>query len=95
MLRDRGQEATEVREVLAQDASDDAVTAYAASQGLVLITHDRGCARANASGVPHLWLRTPETGDLERLRDVLLEVQSRLEAGATRLTLFPRVLRIE
>ena len=95
LLVDRGEDAVEVRAVLGQDAPDDAVVAFAAAQDRWLITHDRGCARnALGKGVPHLWLRTPETDDVERLRTELDGVLPALEAGARRVTLFVGSVRV-
>ena len=95
MLRDLGFDALEVRTVLAQDAPDDAVVAYALAQGLILITHDRGCARrAAASGVRHVRLRTRETQDRERLRASIDEVLTAFDGGAVRVTVFLNVLQV-
>jgi predicted nuclease of predicted toxin-antitoxin system len=89
LLRDHGQDAAEVRDALAHDAPDVAVVAYAASQNMWLITHDRGCARlALKAAVPHVWLRTPEPRDADRLRELLDEVIPVLERGVVRVTLF-------
>lgn len=94
LLRDRGEDAVEVREALGQEAPDRAVVAYASAQGRWLITHDRGCARdAWHGGIPHVWLRTPETRDRDRLQSVLVCVIADLEAGRTRVTLFTRGYR--
>src|ERR1035437_322798 len=58
---DLGHDATEVRQVLAHNAPDSAIAAYAAAEGFVLVTHDRGLARrCLLAGIPYLWLGTPE-----------------------------------
>lgn len=89
LLRDRGHEAVEVREVLSHDAPDAAVVACAHAQDLGVITHDRGCAaRARRAGVVHLWLRTPEQRDRDRLDGSLSDVMAAIGAGAIRVTLF-------
>lgn len=87
LLGDAGQDVIEVRAALGQDASDDDVIAYAASQDRTLVTHDRGCARkALDRGVPHVWLRTPETRDVDRLRAELGIVIGAIEVGVKRVT---------
>jgi predicted nuclease of predicted toxin-antitoxin system len=94
LLSDKGYDVVEVRAVLAHDAPDDAVVAYARARGLVLITHDRGCARrALASEVPHVWLRTREIQDRDRLEEALPEINAQLKGGAIRISLFLAVLR--
>jgi len=94
MLRDRGREAVEVRAALAQDAPDDAVAAYAAARHMVLVTHDPGCARkARALVVQHVWLRTREWQDRDRLREALPQVEAMFQSGAVRVTLFNNVIR--
>ena len=96
LLRDRGHEAVEVREALSHDAPDAAVVAYAHAQDLGLITHDRGCAnRARRAGVVHVWLRTPEQRDRDRLDGSLSEVSAAIAAGAVRVTLFFGSVRSE
>ena len=95
LLRDRGQDAVEVRAVLGQEAPDDVVAAYAVSQGMYLITHDRGCARiADRLSLPHVWLRTAEPRDADRLREVLDPVLMALGAGVIRVIVFQTVLRV-
>lgn len=95
LLRDGGIDSVEVREVLGQSAPDDAVAAYAAAFGYVLVTHDRALARrALASGLPHVWLRTREPQDRHRLAEVLEEVGKVIDAGALRVTVTRRTLRI-
>lgn len=80
--------------MLAQDAPDDAVVAYAHAKELVLVTHDRGCARrALASGLPHLWIRTREMAARDRLHDALNEIEAAFDGGATRVTLFSTIVR--
>lgn len=95
-LRDKGHDAVEVRDVLTHDAPDDAVVAYAASQHLILVTHDPGCARkATRQGVQHLRLRTSETQDRDRLRDAYAEVLGAIRFGATRVSLFKASVRAD
>ena len=45
LLLDLGHEVAEVRQALADNAPDSSVAAYAAAEGFVLVTHDRGLAR--------------------------------------------------
>lgn len=94
LIRDRGFDAVEVRAALAHDAPDSAVVAYAGAQGLVLITHDRGCAHlAERQGVPHVWLRTPETADRDRIAEVLEDVVAAFSTHATRIAVFRTRIR--
>jgi predicted nuclease of predicted toxin-antitoxin system len=95
LLRDRGHEATEVRAVLGQDAPDDAVAAYAAARGLIVVTHDRGLARrALRARLPHLWLRTREPKDRDRVAETVDEVAAAFAGEAIRVRLFAAVLRV-
>jgi predicted nuclease of predicted toxin-antitoxin system len=95
LLCDKGEDAVEVRDVLGQEAPDIAVVAYAASQDRWLVTHDRGCAKDAWGGrIPHVWLRTPETRDVDRLREVLAAAMTDLEAGCVRVTLFITTYRV-
>lgn len=94
LLRDRGQEAVEVRDVLGADASDPAIAALAVAQGHRVVTHDVDFARrCRASGLPHLWLRTREFEDHERLAAALPEVLEAFEAGALRVVITRRTLK--
>ncbi len=82
LLGDRGWDIVEVRAVLAHDAPDVDVLAYARATVRVLLTHDRGLARrARAAGHPSVWLRTPETQDRDRLESCLAEVEAALAGG--------------
>lgn len=95
LLRDSGFDAIEVRSVLGQEAPDDAIAAYAVAEGLLVVTHDRGLARrASKGGVPHLWLRTREDQDRDRLRESLPVVLSLFDLGAVRVLLFANVIRM-
>lgn len=72
--------------MLADNASDVVVATYAHAQRRFLITHDRGCAnRARRIGVPHIYLRTPETQDRDRLIDVLPQIEMRLGSDSLRV----------
>lgn len=94
LLRDSGHDAIEVRAVLGEDAADDVVAAYARAQGLVVVTHDRGLARrALRLGVPHLWLRTREPQDRDRLFACRREVERALVDGALRVEVFAFLVR--
>jgi predicted nuclease of predicted toxin-antitoxin system len=92
-LRDQGHEATEVRQVLADNAPDSVVAAYAAAEGLVVVTHDRGLARrCLLSAIPHLWLRTREPDDEERVREALPAIKEAFAAGSVRVVASRRTL---
>jgi hypothetical protein len=41
-----------------------------------------------------VWLRTPETRDVDRLREVLAAAMTDLEAGCVRVTLFITTYRV-
>lgn len=87
LLLDRGDEAVEVRAVLAQDAPDAAVAAYAAAENFVLVTHDRALARrCLGNAIPHLWLRTPEPRDAERIGETLPMIGEAFRSCAVRVT---------
>jgi predicted nuclease of predicted toxin-antitoxin system len=93
LLLDRGAEAVEVRAVLAHDAPDAAVAAYAAAEDFVLVTHDRALARrCLGNGVPHLWLRTPEPKDAERIGQTLPAIEEAFDARAVRVTVTVRAV---
>lgn len=82
-LRDRGEDAVEVREVLAANAPDADVLAYARATASVLVTHDSALARrARAIGHPCVWLRTREVHDVERFRTELAAIAAALAAGS-------------
>lgn len=96
LLLDRGHDAVEVRAVLGQDAPDDVVAAYAGAQGLIVVTHDRGLARRSArSTIPHLWLRTREPQDRERLEATIEEIAQAFAVGAIRIVLFASMVRVD
>jgi len=87
VLADHGEDAVEVRSALGQDAPDDVVVAYAVATKRWLVTHDRGCARsALVRGVAHVWLRTREPIDADRVRDELAGMIAALSRGAIRVT---------
>lgn len=88
LLRDRGRDVVEVREVLAPDAPDADVLAYARATERVLVTHDVALVRrARASAHPHLWLRTREVDDRERLAADLDTIEEALAEGADAIRL--------
>jgi predicted nuclease of predicted toxin-antitoxin system len=92
-LRELGHEATEVRQVLAHDAPDSVVAAYAAAEGFVVVTHDRGLAkRCLLAGIPHLWLRTREPDDEERMREALPAIEEAFVQGSIRVVASRRTL---
>lgn len=82
LLRDRGEDVVEVREVLAANAPDADVLAYARATARVLVTHDTALARRSRS-VRHacVWLRTREVDDVERFRAQLPAIAASLAAG--------------
>jgi predicted nuclease of predicted toxin-antitoxin system len=93
LLIDLGHEPTEVRQVLADNAPDSVVAAYAAAEGLVVVTHDRGLARrCLLAGIPHLWLRTPEPQDEDRIREALPSIEEAFAAGSVRVVASRRTL---
>lgn len=93
MLLDLDHEAVEVRQALAHDAEDSAVAAYATAEGLVVVTHDRGLARrCLLAGIPHLWLRTPEPQDQERMREALPAIVEAFGSGSIRVAVTRRTL---
>jgi len=95
LLRDRGRDVVEVREVLAADAPDVDVLAYARATERVLATHDVALARrARASAHPHVWLRTREVDDRDRLADELDRIEGALRGGASDVRLLRSGLRI-
>src|ERR1035437_6455801 len=90
---DLGHDATEVRQVLAHNAPDSAVAAYAGAEGFVLVTHDRGRARrCLLAGIPHLWVRTPEPQDEDRIREALPAIEEAFARGSIRVVASRRTL---
>jgi predicted nuclease of predicted toxin-antitoxin system len=88
LLRDLGDDVVEVREVLAANAPDADVLAYARATGSVLVTHDSALARrARAIGHPCVWLRTREVHDVERFRVELTAIAAALAAGSVDIRL--------
>jgi predicted nuclease of predicted toxin-antitoxin system len=88
LLRDRGDDVVEVREVLAANAPDADVLAYARATARVLVTHDTALARrARQLQHPCLWLRTREVHDMERIRTELATIAAALAAGSVDLRL--------
>ncbi|MGK2852308.1 MAG: DUF5615 family PIN-like protein [Candidatus Limnocylindrales bacterium] len=84
LLRDHGQLAMEVRDVLGGDAPDAAISAYAKANALWVATKDREFAqRRRAAGEPTLWLQTRQTEDVERLRTRLQTLVDAVDAGAS------------
>ncbi len=82
LLRDSGHDAVEVRQVLALDALDQEVAAYARAAGRIVLTHDRGLARrCLALGLVHLWMRTREPDDVGRRRASLTGIEAHLSHG--------------
>jgi predicted nuclease of predicted toxin-antitoxin system len=95
LLLDLGHEAAEVRQSLADNAPDSAVAAYAAAEGLVVVTHDRGLARrCQLAGIPHLWLRTPEPQDEDRIQEALPAIEEAFARGSIRVVASRRTLTI-
>ena len=93
LLLDLGHDAVEVRQALADDAPDSVVAAYAAAEGFVLVTHDRGLARrCLLAGIPHLWLRTPEPQDEHRIREALPAIEDAFAQGSVRVVVSQRTL---
>ena len=83
LLRDRGDDVVEVREVLSASAPDADVLAYARATARVLVTHDAALARrARLIRHPCLWLRTREVHDVERIRAELTAIAAALAAGS-------------
>lgn len=83
LLRDRGDDTVEVREVLAANAPDADVLAYARATSRVLVTHDAALARrTRAVRHPCVWLRTREVDDVERFRAELPAIAAALAAGS-------------
>ena len=78
---------------LADNAPDSAVAAYAAAEGFVLVTHDRGLARrCLLARIPHLWLRTPEPHDEDRIREALSAIEEAFAQGSIRVVASRRTL---
>jgi predicted nuclease of predicted toxin-antitoxin system len=95
LLLDLGHEVAEVRQALADNAPDSSVAAYAAAEGFVLVTHDRGLARrCLLAGIPHLWLRTPEPQDEDRIREALPAIEEAFAQGSIRVVASRRTLAI-
>lgn len=88
LLRRKGRLTVEVRDVLAFNASDAVVAAYAEVEGRVLITHDSLMAeRCLRQKIPHIWLRMRESLAVERLDQELASAEAFLRAGAVRVVL--------
>ena len=88
LLRDRGEDVVEVREVLGANAPDPDVLAYARATARVLVTHDTALARrARAMRHPCVWLRTREVHDVERFRAELSAIATALAAGSVDIRL--------
>ena len=87
LLRDLGADVIEVRAVLGQAATDDELAAFARATGRYVITHDVRFAQASLrAGLPHVWLRSPESRDREAVEAKLEQIVGCLEAGAARVT---------
>ena len=87
LLRDLGHDVVEVRDVLAPGAPDAAIAAFARQSGRRVVTHDVGFARAcRRDGIPHVWLRTPETQDASRVREAIETIEACFDLGAIRVT---------
>lgn len=96
LLRDLGHDVREVREVLAANASDAAIAALARASGRRVVTHDTRFAGAcRRDGIPHVWLRTAETEDAERLRATLTAIEACFGDGALRVVLSRRSVACE
>jgi predicted nuclease of predicted toxin-antitoxin system len=95
LLLDLGHEAVEVRQALADNAADSVVAAYAAAEGLVVVTHDRGLARrCLLAGTPHLWFRTREPQDRERIREALPAIEDAFAQGSVRVVASRRTVTV-
>lgn len=91
LLRDLGHDVLEVRAVLAANAPDAAIAALARASARRVVTHDIRFARACwRDGLPHLWLRTSETEDVERLRETIAAIEACFGDGALRVVLTRR-----
>jgi predicted nuclease of predicted toxin-antitoxin system len=82
-------------EALAECSAIRCETAQAdqAAEGLVVVTHDRGLARrCLLAGTPHLWLRTREPQDRERIREALPAIEEAFAQGSVRVVASQRAL---
>lgn len=87
LLRDLGHDVVEVREVLAPNAPDAAIAAFARQSGRRVVTHDTRFAGAcRRDGIRHLWLRMPEADDARRIREEIERIEACFHVGALRVT---------
>ena len=86
LLRDLGHDVVEVRDVLTPSAPDAAIAAFARASGRRVVTHDARFARScRQDRLPHLWLRTAETGDARRVQETIETIGACFYAGAIRV----------
>jgi predicted nuclease of predicted toxin-antitoxin system len=86
LLRDPGADVEEVRAILGQTATDDEIAAFARATGRRVITPDVRFARAALrSGLPHLWLRLPESQARDAIHESYVGIEKCLGAGARRV----------
>lgn len=77
--------------MLGQAATDDEIAAFARATGRYVITHDVRFAQASLrAGLPHVWLRSPESRDREAVEAAIGQIVGCLEAGAARV-----IVRVE
>lgn len=96
LFRDLGHDALEVRAVLGARAPDAAIAAFARESGRRVVTHDiRFAGACRRDGIPHLWLRTNETEDVERLRESIAAIEACFGDGVLRVVLSRRSVTCE
>ena len=72
--------------MLGQAATDDEIAAFARATGRYVITHDLRFARASLrAGLPHVWLRSPESHDREAVAEGIERIQECLDHGAVQI----------
>lgn len=85
LLRDLGADVEEVRAILGQSASDDEIAAFARATGRCVITHDVKFAQASLrSGLPHVWLRLPESQARDAVHANFVGIEECLDGGGLR-----------
>lgn len=86
LLRDLGADVEEVRVILGQTATDDEIAAFARATARCVITHDVRFARASLrSGLPHVWLRLPESQARDAIHTNFAGIEECLEGGGLRV----------
>ena len=87
-LKTKGAEATAVRDLGLQAASDDEIWRLAASQGAIVVTKDEDFAQlaaADANGPAIVWVRTGNVVNrllVARFEACWTEIEAHLRAGA-------------